>query len=375
MMVLQSADADALVLSAAARGRRFRACFREDDWPGAVRGVWRYLDAARQWPVELELLPAGSSHAPSIRVFPEMEPLEGECRESVLVLRTSGTTGRPKPVRIPIAERYEKTRGSRVAERWILTYAPFRWAGVSMLLHVLKSASELVVARSLAPTDLLEAMRSGDATHVSWTPSLFRHFQLMAGAAELGRLPLRQITFGGEYATQDVLDRARELWPDARISHVYAATEFGDLWSVSDGLAGCPEDRFQRAGFELTAEGELVIHGKPTGDLWQLREGRFVHQGRREDIINVGGAKVSAVAIEEVVLAMDGVRDARAYGLASPLLGQLVGLEICGDVDEQRLRDEVESRLGRAARPAEIVRTERIRLSAAHKKQRAVSRD
>jgi acyl-CoA synthetase (AMP-forming)/AMP-acid ligase II len=87
----------------------------------------------------------------------------------------------------------------------------------------------------------------------------------------------------------------------------------------------------------------------------------------------VGGAKVSAVSVEETVLSLDGVVDARVYGIPSPVLGQLVGLEYCGHVDEDRVRRFLDEKLSRIERPSEIVRRDAISLSPAHKKRRSAS--
>jgi acyl-CoA synthetase (AMP-forming)/AMP-acid ligase II len=225
------------------RGRSYRAAFDERDFAPATAGVWRYLSAATRWPVELELLPRPHEAVAAVADFPEIAHLADARAESVLTLFTSGTTGTPKPVPIPVVERFRRIRPGTADDRWILTYAPFRWAGVSVLLHVLQSGAKVVVPATLDADAILGAASETGVTHVSLTPSLFRRIQLGTPPSTLRRIPFRQITFGGEYATQDVLDQAARLWPAARVTHVYAATEFGDLWAVSDGRAGCPAER------------------------------------------------------------------------------------------------------------------------------------
>ena len=173
-----------------------------------------------------------------------------------LSLYTGGTTGAPKAHTHPIGRLLDKPGRGSSEDAWLLCYAPVRWAGLSVIAHTVKTGARLVVPGSLAPEDLLEAWPR--ATHVSLTPSLFRKL-VATDRGDMQRGKLRQLTFGGEWASQRVLDMAREIFPDARVSHVYAATELGDVCSVSDGLAGYPPEKM--GAFELTETGELVVDG------------------------------------------------------------------------------------------------------------------
>ena len=47
-----------------------------------------------------------------------------------------------------------------------------------------------------------------------------------------------QITLGGEASPADLLDELRTTFPFARVSQVYASTEFGSITSVNDGMPG-----------------------------------------------------------------------------------------------------------------------------------------
>src|SRR5262249_15060627 len=141
-----------------------------------------------------------------------------------LTVYTSGTTGAPKASTKDVAEIFARKRGhGDPGDRWLLTYHPFRWAGISTISHALRFGCQLVVPTSLELADVLDA--APRATHVSLTPSLFRKMMLVASESALAALPLRQVTFGGEEATQAVLDAAHRLWPDARVTHTYASTE------------------------------------------------------------------------------------------------------------------------------------------------------
>jgi acyl-coenzyme A synthetase/AMP-(fatty) acid ligase len=344
---------------------RLTAHFRQE-----VSAVWTFLQQARMQPIGLEMLPATDTSATPLAGLASAPPSGEQCTASFVALFTSGTTGAPKPFRHDVASVLERKRPGESNARWLLTYAPFRWAGLSVLLHVLRSDATLVVPVALDPEALIAAAGSCRATHVGLTPSYFRRLQLAVGDAALSALGFEQITFGGELATQPVLDVARRLWPSARVSHVYATTELGDICSVSDGLAGIPQTKLQGPRFGFDSNSQLIADGRPTGDLWALRSGRYHFQGRTQELINVGGAKVSPIEVEAAATALDGVVEARAYAIPSALLGQVVALDYRGEADEKLLRRLLRGSLPKVAWPAVVRRVDRIELTDAAKTRR-----
>jgi len=257
--------------------------------------------------------------------------------------------------------------------RWLLCYAPCTWAAVSVLLHALSTHASVVVPESLEPAQIAAAVREDHATHISLTPSHFRRLLLSLDEPELSGWELRQVTFGGEAASQKVLDTARRIWPEARVSHVYATTETGDLCGVSDGLAGIPRHKFSAPRFSISQEGELCVDGQATGDIWELRGERYYFVGRRQELIHVGGTKVSPIYIEEVASTITGVEEARAYGVPSPLVGQLVALDYRGPAEENDVKHALRERLPKVAWPAVVRRCETIELSPAGKMRRGTT--
>jgi acyl-CoA synthetase (AMP-forming)/AMP-acid ligase II len=298
-----------------------------------------------------------------------VEPTPDDPDPGSLVLFTSGTTGVPKR-----AQRRLHARAGAAPEPdavWLLAYAPQRWAGVSVLVHVVSTGAQLAVPKSFESDELIDAAAREGVTHMSLTPSLFRKMLLQEGRERLSALPLRQVTFGGEAATQGALDAAAELWPQARLTHVLATTETGDLCAVSDGRAGFPVAVFAKEGREIAADGELTVDGRPTGDLWREEDGRYHFVGRRDEVINVGGENVSPLAVEAAAEAVSGVRYARAFAVASPLLGHVVALDYVGAIEERDLQRALRASLPRPAAPARVRRVESVELTQAGKTRRA----
>ncbi|HVY10213.1 MAG TPA: class I adenylate-forming enzyme family protein, partial [Mycobacteriales bacterium] len=163
---------------------------------------------------------------------PAGPPAEPTADPGLLIL-TTGTTGKPKATHHRWSRLVAGVAQDRSAATWLLTYNTNQFAGIQLLLHVIVNDATVVVPASRRPKDIVDAIRQHGVTHVSGTPTLWR--LLLGQTEEPGSLPLRQITLGGEVVGADLLARLRDTFPQARITHIYAGTEFGSVIAVSDG--------------------------------------------------------------------------------------------------------------------------------------------
>lgn len=309
-----------------------------------------------------------------------------------VTLESSGTTGTPKRLRHDFARLRGRLRG--VAEdgaRWLLTYDPGAFAGLQVMLTA-AAAGALLVAVPGAGADtvaaLAQAARRHAVTHVSGTPSFWRAFLMALGDAEL---PLAAVTLGGEAVDQPLLDRLAERFPHARLRHIYASTEAGALFAVADGRAGFPAAWLDDApdGLALRiVDGVLEVRSPraapgvadgegwlSTGDLVERKGDRVTFAGRLDGLVNVGGVKVSAEAVERRLLAVGGVADAMVIAVPSPITGHLLTATVVAvpGVDEATVRAGLRAAtadLPPAARPRAMTFADHIPLSAAGKKSR-----
>jgi acyl-coenzyme A synthetase/AMP-(fatty) acid ligase len=252
-------------------------------------------------------------------------------------------------------------RGSR----WLLTNHPASFAGLQVLLTALVGGAELVASDHGSLGELFAAAQRHHPTHVSGTPTFWRTF-LLTLSGSLSDIPLKQITIGGEAVDQDLLDRLRAAFPDARIIQIYASTEAGALFAVNDGRAGFParwlqdgvEDvRFRiRDGVLQTISPRAMlgyVQGRAsalsddgwlgTGDLVEVQGDRVVFRGRSDTVINVGGATVAPEEVERTLMELPFVRDVKVFGKPNPIVGALVHayVVIGRDVSEQDARSGI----------------------------------
>jgi acetyl-CoA synthetase len=189
---------------------------------------------------------------------------------------------------------------------------------------------------------LLAALEAFEITNLAAAPTVFR---LLAQAGTTGRhrLALRKISFTGEPMdgrTWDFIEGALGVTPCS----MYGSTEVGVIIANYPGFAGYEVRRGALGkaapGWEVAVvdanrqplppgqTGEIAVRRK---DGWFLvkdrgrldADGYFHIDGRSDDVIISAGWTMSAVEIENVLLAHPDVREAAVVGVADPLRGQI----------------------------------------------------
>lgn len=335
----------------------------------------------------------------------DIEPLEHHnptvAAGTEWVIPTSGTTGVPKLIAhsFPSLTRTVKTPSEASSKlRWGLLYNPTRFAGLQVILQAICGGSGLVVPDH--PADLensVSILQANGCNALSATPSLWRK---LAFSGLLEALDLKVVTLGGEAADRKILDTLRLHYPDATIRHIYASTEAGVGFSVSDGKAGFPAAYLQNPplGIELKLGGDGILmlrteqreqrmlSNEPpliddegwisSGDLVEIRQDRCHFLGRMNGAINVGGQKVHPSEVENVLMETPGILAARVFGKPNPVLGALVVAEIVAEpgTDTDVLRASIMERcklhLQRYKTPALISFKEDFELTSAGKLKR-----
>lgn len=297
------------------------------------------------------------------------------------IISTSGTSGSPRLVKHNLDSLCNKiARGANPNNNtWGLLYGVHRFAGLQVLLQSVISGNKLVLTNPDDPLPEKIRMFSQHGVNcLSATPTLWRKILMID---ETEKLSLKTVTLGGEIAESNILGSLARRFPTATIRHIYASTEAGAGFSVSDGLPGFPRNYLQNGvngvSLAMGKHGTLLIKSTSgcygyigshltiengyidTGDLIRVTDGRCYFIGRKNGTINVGGNKVLPEQIEQVLLEVPGVVLATVSARKSSIMGNLIEASVVVDTSMQshsafidQLRDHCKQRMKKYMVPA-----------------------
>lgn len=267
-------------------------------------------------------------------------------------LVTSGTTGPPKLVSHTLASIIRTTKllpNGKTRPCWGLLYDYTRFAGLQVLLQAVLPGAQLVAPETGASlSEKITQLVKAGCSHLSATPTVWRTIVMTPGSEVL---PLHQVTLGGEIVDDRLLGALSEMFPDARVTHIYAATEAGVGFAVHDRQCGFPSSFLTTppAGVCLRVEGgRLYLKNtgvKPTyvgthlsfgsddgwidtGDNVERIGDRIYFQGRANGLLNVGGNKVHPEEVERLLREHPAVSLARVYGRPSSIVGTIMQADV-----------------------------------------------
>jgi len=302
---------------------------------------------------------------------------------TALVVETSGSTGGPKRVALSTEALLASAAASDSmmggAGQWLLALPVHYIAGLNVLVRSITSGTVPVMmdpgrfdplafaaaaARLEAPlrfTSLVPAQLGTLLDTPDALPALRRFDRILVG---------------GQSTPAPLLERARDAGLNLTRTYGSSETAGGCVYDgvpigntgvrIVDGqveLSGSVlADGYLDAAFEpdeartataFVAEGAERWYR--TNDAGVLDAGRLSITGRLDDVIISGGLKVSLAAIETVVRAQAGQRDAVVVAVPSVRWGEVPVLVTTVTTDLATLRGTVVSALGRAAAPAAVL--------------------
>jgi len=266
------------------------------------------------------------------------------------VLYTSGTTGRPKGVRLTLANHVASAEGCRrqlgtgETDRWLSLLAPHHVGGLAMFLRAAVCNQPLVTLARFEERAVLEAIEADRPTLLSVVPVMLARL-LDAGGADALR-GLRAILVGGAPASAGQVRGWAEL--GLPVCPTYGLTETCSQVAIvppgrAAALAGtagtvCPHASVAIEDGEIVVSGPAVSPGyvaagiEPaprggrfrTGDEGRLDDGVLTVLGRRDATIITGGENVHPEEVEAALRAHPAVADAAVAGRPDGLWGEVV---------------------------------------------------
>jgi len=223
------------------------------------------------------------------------------------------------------------------------------------------SGGKVVLSASTRPEDLFRLIQQHRVTHLKVVPTLLIRLIHDPSIGKYDLSSLRVVQSGGQRMQPEVRLRTRELVPGAFVQENFGMSE-GMLFFVR---AEDPEEvRLETCGRPISSDdevklvddegrevapgevGELTCRGPYTlrgyfgvpeynarqftpdgfyrsGDLMRLHpSGNYVVEGRKKDLINRGGEKISAEEVENLILSHPSVENIACIPIPDPLMGE-----------------------------------------------------
>jgi O-succinylbenzoic acid--CoA ligase len=289
-----------------------------------------------------------------------LEPAAVDPSRDLLVLFTSGTTGRLRAARLTAANLAASARasarvlGAAIGDRWLACLPLYHVGGLSILVRSVLWGAAVELHPRFDAERVAEALEAR-ATHASLVPTMLRRVLEREATGSAGS---KGILLGGAAAPPALVARAWErglpVLPTYGLTEAasqVATAEAGRppvAGSVGRPLPGTRVRIVARGGepVEVGDEGEIQVRGPTvfagylrdpeatraamdgpwlrTGDVGALdRHGRLRVLDRRSDLIVSGGENVAPAEVEAVLLDHPEVEEAGVAGRPDDDLGQV----------------------------------------------------
>lgn len=273
-----------------------------------------------------------------------------------ITLFTSGTTGLPKKISHTFFSLTRFLRQKNHArDVWGFAYNPTHIAGLQVFFQAFCNGNPIIRLFGLDKKTVFSLIDTYHITHISATPTFYRLLLPYSGQ----KAAVRRITCGGEKFDSHTASQLLTVFPNAKLTNVYASTEAGTLFA-SDGEVfvvkqeALPLVRIENGSLylhkSLMGESDTIkLQGDwyDTGDLVEVISDnplklRFL--SRQNEMINVGGYKVNPTEVEQTIRDIEGVQDAYVFAKSNRLMGNVICCEVVlsdKSLTEQKIREHL----------------------------------
>jgi long-chain acyl-CoA synthetase len=327
---------------------------------------------------------------------------------------TSGTTGRPRAVRITHRNIQANTESivkylELDSEERVMAILPFFYCYGASLLHThLRVGATLVLSNSFTyPETVLDLMETTQCTGFAGVPSTY-HTLLRNSTFPDRKLPhLKKIQQAGGKLHDSLLRELINSHPDAQVFVMYGQTEAtarlsylppelldSKLGSIGKGIPGVTLSVVSERGGrrvqtgevgEIIASGDNISPGyfdDPdgtqekfsngilyTGDLATVDEQGFIYiKDRKDEFIKSYGHRVSAYDVEACVMQLPNIVAAAVVGFPDESAGEIIKLFVIlcdgSTLKPENIMDYCHANLARHMWPREIVITRSFPMNA-----------
>jgi acyl-coenzyme A synthetase/AMP-(fatty) acid ligase len=271
-----------------------------------------------------------------------------------ITFTTSGTTGEPKQIihSYDILVKNIKIKDDLKNTIWGLTYDWTKIAGSQVILQSYLNGGKIVNLFKKSYSEIIHLIKEYGITHISATPTFYR----LLGNVIFENV--KQVTLGGEVVNSNVITHIEKVFPNAKITNIYALTEFGTLFTSNKDYFEFSEKisifvKIKNNTIFIKQNNEWI----DTGDVIEwLGETKFKIIGRETNMINVGGVKVNPIKVEEIINELDYVSNSIVYGKENSVMGVIVVADVIvnTEVEVTQIKNDLNKKLNKYEIPLKI---------------------
>ena len=252
---------------------------------------------------------------------------------------TSGTTGRPKPL-------WRKEESWREffdiqnnifhinEDTKIFLQGSFSFTGVSnMVVAVLWAGGTIVTTSSLRPTRWIELLERYKVDHIYALPTKLR---LLVRHCKCKLSAINYIIAGSQVLDRHLMEQLQQLCPNMEFILYYGASELnyisyctGKEWLDREGTVGRPFPTVRIKADDGVIYVTTKYHIEGISDTYTVNDcgyidsdGYLMFTGRKGDVINKGGYKISVPEMEQYLQSLQGVSEVAVININDDIRGE-----------------------------------------------------
>jgi len=323
--------------------------------------------------------------------------------EPVLILYTSGTTGRPKGAMLThyncIWNAVNMLIDVQFSHQDVNIVVPPLYHSAALncwLLPHLFVASRTVILKDFKPAELITTILQEQVTNIFLVPAMYNFLLQVPGLENYQFNKVKLCATGASIMPIPVKEKIKKYFPEAGIVDVYGLTEAGPGVTIlkpadAFGKTGSVGQPFMTLKVKVVDEegnivqpsqvGEILVKGPTimqgyykmpeasadslaggwlhTGDLATVDEEGYLYVvDRKKDMVNSGGENIYPAEVEAVIVQHPAVLEAACFGVPDEEWGETlkaaVVLKEGSQVTEQEIIDFVKERLASYKKPRSV---------------------
>ncbi len=309
---------------------------------------------------------------------------------SGFILKSSGTTGKPKLVLYSFDQFLEKFRDAQFNPiKTIMIMGLNHIGGMDVFFSVVSRGGEIIFPSKVTPQEICQIVEREKIEFLSLSPTFLNLILLSNSHKKYNISSLKIINFGAETMPSSLLDKARNELPNTNFRQTFGTTETGTMTVVRHPenplLIKIPNSKIIDSKLYIkSTHGMIGYLGEdspiedgyfPSGDVVEEHGDYIRILGRQTDVVNIGGEKVLLTEVEDALLGHPNVQDAIVSSEKNAIMGNILVAQIVWNASsdcKKDIRQYLENKYKKCFIPTKIKVVNEIPHSARFKKIRGL---